>query len=89
MFHIVLHLFVREFATNQPLEGKDRVDGIYNGLTFGRQTDKTLAVLRKGNDRRCCPSTFRILDDSRGLAFHDGHAGVSCAQINTNDGSCE
>ena len=58
VLHVLLNLGVTELSTNQPLEGKDGVGRVDDGLTFSRKTDKTFSVLCEGNDGRCRTSTF-------------------------------
>ena len=87
MFHVVPHLLVVELPTNQSFEGKDGVLRVHNRLSFSRQTNKTLAMLSERDDGRCCPCSFRVLDDAGSLALHDGDTGVGCAQVNTDDGT--
>lgn len=73
MLHIVLHLLVPELSTNQPLESKDGVGRVDDGLTLGRQANETFAVFCEGDDGRCCSCTLGVLDDTGLLALHDGN----------------
>ena len=83
--HVILHFFIVELPTNQTLESEDGVLRVHNGLSFSRQTNKTLAVLGERDDRRRCPCTFRVLDDAGSLALHDGDARVGRTQVNTDN----
>ena len=74
-----------ELAADQALDGEQRVGRIGDGLTLGRCTDQDLAVIHVGDDGRRGARTLGVLDDLRGVAFHDRHARVGGAQVDTND----
>ena len=84
MLHVVLNLLISELTTDQALESENRVLGIDHGLALRWQSDQALSVLRKRNDRGSRPSTFRVLNHTRCLALHDGHARVRRSQVNAN-----
>ena len=79
----VLRLFtdLREFAPDEALCGENGVARIGDGLAFGRLANQALAVLGEGDDRRGGAPALGVRDDNRFAAFHDGHAGVRCSQI--------
>lgn len=85
MLHVVPHLLVVELPTDQTLEGKYGVLRVHDCLSFSRQTNKTFAMFGERNDGGRCPCSFRVLDDARSLALHDGDARVGRAQVNTDD----
>ena len=74
-----------EAAADQALHGKDGALRIGHRLALGRLADEALAVGGEGDDRRGGPPAFRILDDFRGLAVHDGDARIGRAQIDSDD----
>jgi NAD-specific glutamate dehydrogenase len=91
VLHVFLNLLVGELATNQVLEGKNRVLGVNHGLMLRCQTDQVLPMFHKCNNRGRRLSTLQVLNDiidMRGLAFHDGHTRVHCTQINANHWAC-
>jgi hypothetical protein len=47
--------------------------------------DEAFAVLSEGNDGGCGTSAFAVLEDDGFAAFHDGHAGVGGAEIDSED----
>ena len=46
---------------------------------------ETFAGLRESHDGRSRAAAFRVGDHHRLAAFHDGHAGIGGAQINTEN----
>ena len=58
---------------------------LFRSLALGGSADEDLAVFLVGNDGRCRASAFGVLDHARAVAFHDGHARVRGAQVNTDD----
>ena len=82
--HVLLGHGVFKRAADQSLDREKRALGIGNALTLGRLADKPLAVVGESHDRRCGPSPFGILDDLGRRTFHDGDAGVGCAEVDTN-----
>ena len=66
----------------------DREDGLFrigDRLALGRLADETLAVVGEGDDRRRGAHAFGVLDDFRGLAFHDGDARIGGAEVDADD----
>ncbi len=72
-----------EFAAHEALDGENGVGGIGDRLAFGRLADESLAVLRERDDRRRRARAFAVFQNDRVAAFHDSHAGVGRAQIDT------
>ncbi len=87
MLHVILNLLVLELTPDQPLKREYRICRVDNGLTLGRQTDKTLAVLGESDNGGCRPSTLSILNYPRLFALHHGNAGICRSQVNTDDGA--
>jgi hypothetical protein len=82
---VLLDFFFVELAADQALDGEQGVFRVGDGLAFGRRADEDLAVFLVGDDRRRGTSAFGIFDDLRLTAFHDRHAGVGGAQVDTDD----
>ena len=82
-----LHLFVDlvELAAHEALDREDRVLGVGDRLALGDLADEPLAGLGERHDRRRQPAAFRIGDDDRLAAFHDGDDGVGGAQVDSDD----
>jgi hypothetical protein len=80
-----LHFFFSELATDQALDGVNRVAGVGHGLALGRGTHQDLAVFLVRDDRRGGAGTFTVLDHLGGVAFHDGNARVGGAQVDADD----
>src|SRR5690606_7524108 len=72
-------------AADQSFGRVHRVLGVRDGLTFGDVSDQTFTGLGDGNDagRGFVPTA--IGDHRRSVALEDGHTGVSCPQIDTNN----
>ena len=81
---IFLHFRIGELATDQALHRVERVLGIGHRLALGRGADEYLIVLER-DDRRRGAIAFRILDNTRGRAFHDRDAGIGRAEVDTDD----
>ena len=58
LLQVTLNLVVGELATDETLGGEQSVLGVDNSLTLGGNTDQTLTILSKANNRRCCPGTY-------------------------------
>eukprot|EP00825_Cyclidium_porcatum_P020561 TRINITY_DN2324_c0_g1_i1.p1 TRINITY_DN2324_c0_g1~~TRINITY_DN2324_c0_g1_i1.p1 ORF type:complete len:178 (-),score=25.16 TRINITY_DN2324_c0_g1_i1:167-700(-) len=84
---VFLYFFFHELATNQAFDGVERVFGVGDGLTFGRGTHQHFAIFLVGDDGRCGTGTFGVFNHFGHIAFHDGHAAVGGAQIDTDDSS--
>ena len=82
-----LHLFVDfvELAAHEALDREDRVLGVGDRLALGDLADQPLAGLGEGDDRRRQASAFRVGDDDRFAAFHDGDDRVGRAQVDADD----
>jgi hypothetical protein len=88
MLLIFLDLLVFELATDQTFEGEDGIGRVDHGLTLSGQSNETFTMFCKGDDGRCCPCTLGILNYSRSLALHHGHARICCPQVNANNRAC-
>ena len=58
------------------LDGRDRAVRVRHSLALCQLADEALAILREADDRRRDAATFRVRDDGRFAAFHDGYDGV-------------
>ena len=58
LLQVTLNLGVGELATDETLGGEQSVLGVDNSLTLGGNTDQTLTILSKSDNRRCCPGTY-------------------------------
>ena len=72
-------------GTHGTFDGTNGFVGIGNSLTFGQVAYQTLTGFAEGYDGRSGTAAFRVGDDYRLSAFHDGHAGVGSTKINTNN----
>jgi hypothetical protein len=82
---VALHDVIGKLAADEALHREQGVVRIGDRLAFGRLADDDLIVPRKGYDRGCGAVAFRVLDDARFAAFHDGHARVGRAQVDADD----
>src|SRR5690606_22507376 len=82
---VFLHFLLVELATDQALGSVDGVLGVGDGLALGGSAHQNFAVFLVRNDRRRGARTFAVFDHAGVVAFHDGHAAVGRAQVNTND----
>ena len=90
--HGIGHLLVfgrefRMFATDEALDIVKRVLRIQYGLTTGKLTHQTIAVLAHAHHRRRCAHSFRIGNDNRSAPFHDGDNRICGAQVDPYDSS--
>ncbi len=81
--HLDLVRHLVETAADETLDGINRGMGVRHGLTLSGLADEHLARLRERNDRRSRPRAFLVRNDYRVAAFHNSHAAVRCAQVNT------
>ena len=72
-------------AADQPLHGEDGLFRIGDRLTLRRLADEALAVVSERDDRRSGPHALRVLDDPRGLAFHNRNARIRGAEVDADD----
>ena len=75
---------VGKLAPDQPLDGVEGARRVGDRLPFGNLTHQALVAVGKGNHRRGGAVAFGIGDDLGVAAFHDRHARVGGAQINSN-----
>ena len=84
-FGVLLGDRIVEAAADQALDRENRIVRIGDRLALGRLADEPLTVLGESDDRRRRARAFRILDDLRLAAFHDGDAAVGRAQVDPDD----
>ena len=84
---VLLHFLLGELATDQALDGVQGVLRVGDRLALGGRADQHFTVFLVGDDRRRGARAFRVLDHLGGVAFHDRHARVRGAQVNTDDSS--
>ena len=65
-------------------DGRNRAVRIGYRLTLSQLTDQTLAVFRETNNGRRDTAAFRVRDNSRLAAFHNGYYRVRSTQIDTD-----
>ena len=82
---VFLNFFFRKLATDQTLDRVQGVAWVGDRLALGRCADQDFAVFLIRNDRRGGARAFGVLDHFGRVAFHDGHARVGGAQVNTDD----
>ncbi len=80
----VLHLLVVEPAADQPLDRVERVRRVGDRLPPRDVTDKALAVLREGDDRRCGATAFVVGDDQRIAVLDDRDAAVGGPEVDAD-----
>ena len=83
--HVLLGHGIVEGAPDQALDGEEGALGVGDRLALGRLADEALAVVREGDDGGRGARAFRILDDLRLRAFHDGDAGVGGAEVDADN----
>ena len=84
---VFLNFFLGELASDQALDGVQRVLGVGDRLAFGRGADQHFAAVLVSHDGRCGACALRVFDHAGGVAFHDGHAAVGGAEVNADDSS--
>src|SRR6202165_34634 len=72
-------------AADQALDRKDGALGIGHRLALGGLADEALAIVTKGDNRRCRPHALGVFDDFRRFAIHYGDARIRGAEIDPND----
>ena len=77
--HLVIGL------AHEPLDREDGLFRVGDSLTLGRVTDFALATVGKSHDGRGGALTLVVDDNGRLVAFHDRHARIGGAQVDTND----
>jgi len=81
---VVLNFPGGELPADEPLDGVDGILGVGDGLPLGGLTHEPLPLVGEGHHRRRRPAAFLVRDDGGVTAFHDGHAGVRRAQIDSD-----
>jgi len=82
---VALHHVLAEFASDQALDGVERVRRVGNRLALGRLADHDLVVVGERDDRRRGAVALAVLDNLDLVTLHDGHAGVGRAQVNADN----
>ena len=72
-------------GTHFTFNGNNGPVGIRNGLALCYLADKSFSVFGESYNRRSCTAAFRVCDDDRLSAFHNGDAAVGCTQVNTDN----
>ena len=78
-------LHFAEFTAHEAFDGIDRVAGVGDGLPLGGVADQAFAGLGEGDHGRCGAFAFRVFQNHRFAAFHDGHARVGGSEINADN----
>src|SRR5262249_52812952 len=84
---VALYLGIGELAADQPLDRKDGVLRIGDGLPLGDLPDQTLAALGHRHHRRRGARALAVRNHHGAVAFEDGHPGVGRAQIDADHAS--
>jgi hypothetical protein len=74
-----------EAAADQALDRVERVGGIGHTLALGRLADQAFARIGEGDDRGRGVGPLGVGDDLGRRPFHDRHARIRGAQIDTDD----
>ena len=82
---VFLNFFFVKLAANQTLGRKDGVARVGHGLALGRSTHQNFTVFLVSDDRRRGAGTLAVFNHAGGVAFHDGHAAVGGAQVDTDN----
>ena len=83
--NIFLYFIVGELAADQALHRVQGVVRVGNRLAFGGLAHQYFAIFVKSDDGRRGAVAFAVFDDLGFVSFHDRHAGVGCAQVNTDN----
>ena len=74
-----------EAAADESLDRRDGVLGVGDRLVLGGLADDAFAVLAEAFDRRRGAVALGVHENSRLIAFHDGHGGVRGAKVDAQD----
>ena len=72
-------------ASHETLDAENRFLRVGDGLALGRFAHLALTAVDEGDDGRRRALAFRVCNDHRFVALHDGDAAVGGTQINSND----
>ena len=67
------------------LIAKNVFSGLVTRLPLGGLAYQGFAIRVEGDNRRGCAGPFRIFNNLRILAFHDGYARICRSKVNTNN----
>src|SRR5207245_1478982 len=70
-------------STHEALDGVDGVFGVNGSLPAGKRADQPLTTLGEGDYGRCGTRTFRVRDDDRLAALHDGDDRVGRPEVDS------
>ena len=79
----ILHFI--ELASHEAFDRENGVLWVGDGLSFCSLADEAFAIFGEGDDGGCGTRAFAVLEDDGFAAFHDGHAGVGGAEIDSED----
>ena len=74
-----------EPAADESLDGKDRVVGVGDGLSFRRLSNKHTVIFGESHDRRRCSRSLGVFDDPRLLPVHHCDARIRRAEIDPDN----
>ena len=83
--HVLLGHGIVVGAADQALDREKGLFRIGDRLALGRLAGETLAIIGKGDDRRCRARAFGVFDDLGRGAFHHRDAGIGGAEIDAYD----
>ena len=72
-------------ASHETLDAENCFLWVGDGLALGRFAHLALTAIDKGDDGRRSALSFRVCNDHRFVALHDGDTAVGGPQINSND----
>ena len=72
-------------VSHETLDAENRFLRVGDGLALGRFAHLALTAVDEGDDGRRRALSFRVCNDHRFVALHDGDAAVGGTQINSND----
>ncbi len=81
---VLLDELVVVAAADEALDGEQGVFRVGDGLALCRLAGQALAIIIEGDDRRGRARAFRIFNDLRVLAVHDGYAGIGRPEVDTD-----
>jgi hypothetical protein len=76
---------ISELGPHQAFGTEESAFRVDNGLSFSLLTDQSLTGFGKGDDRGCRARAFRVRENNDFTLLVQRHAGVGCAEVNTDD----
>jgi hypothetical protein len=80
-----LHLILIHRAAHEPLHGRYRILRVDDRLPLCRLSHKALSALGERHNGRGSSAPFRVGNDNRLAAFHDGDNRVSRSQVDSDN----